>query len=178
MFDLDRFKTAQASPTAGFALARQELAAGRKHGHWIWYVFPQLAGLGRSAASVHYGLQGVEEATAYVRDPLLGERLRTVARSVADHLRREPPPALSDLMGSDIDAQKLVSSMTLFREVARRARAELADDEAGEPSRPGDSRAESSAVYADIADSAETILQAAAREGLPPCAFTLTRLAR
>jgi uncharacterized protein (DUF1810 family) len=72
---LQRFRDAQAKPHAGFAAALRELQAGRKTGHWIWYIFPQLAGLGQSPTAVYYGLAGAQEAADYLRDPVLGERL-------------------------------------------------------------------------------------------------------
>src|SRR6267142_5739646 len=86
MFNLDRFRDAQDAPHAGFTVAFRELQAGRKTSHWIWYVFPQLAGLGRSSTAVYYGLAGVEEAAAYLRDQVLGERLVTSAAAVQAHL--------------------------------------------------------------------------------------------
>jgi uncharacterized protein (DUF1810 family) len=75
MSDLARFREAQDAPHAGFTVALRELQAGRKTGHWIWYVFPQLAGLGRSSTAVYYGLAGAAEAADYLRDRVLGERL-------------------------------------------------------------------------------------------------------
>jgi len=91
MFDLDRFRQAQDAPHAGFLAALDELRAGRKTGHWIWYVFPQLAGLGQSATAVHYGLAGRDEAAAYLRDPVLGERLVAAAAIVRARLSRPTP---------------------------------------------------------------------------------------
>jgi uncharacterized protein (DUF1810 family) len=150
---LDRFKQAQDGPS-GFATALGELEAGRKRGHWIWYVFPQLAGLGQSSAAILYGLQGADEAAAYLRDRVLRDRLLRVTDAVLAQLQRDPASALVDLMGSEIDAMKLVSSMTLFREVARRI-----DDR-------------------DIATRADAILRAARTEGYRECEFTLRELAR
>jgi uncharacterized protein (DUF1810 family) len=147
-FDLDRFTRAQDGPS-GFATALAELEAGRKRGHWIWYVFPQLAGLGQSSASILYGLQGADEAAAYLGDRVLRDRLLRVTEAVLGQLRRDPAPALADVMGSGIDAMKLVSSMTLFREVARRI-----DDP-------------------DIATRADAILRAARNQGYRECEFTL-----
>jgi uncharacterized protein (DUF1810 family) len=148
-FDLDRFKRAQESD---FAHALAELRAGRKRSHWIWYIFPQLAGLGRSPIAQMYGLDGVDEATAYLRDPLLRERLFAAADAVREHLQHDPPVALPTLMGSDIDALKLVSSMTLFHEVARRA---------------GDN---------ELASIAGAILQAAKMQGFDECEYTARRV--
>jgi uncharacterized protein (DUF1810 family) len=71
-FDLDRFVQAQAPVIEA---VRRELAAGRKRSHWMWFVFPQLAGLGRSATALHYGISGIGEARAYLAHPVLGKRL-------------------------------------------------------------------------------------------------------
>jgi uncharacterized protein (DUF1810 family) len=154
---LDRFKTAQDDPGSGFAAALEELRAGRKRSHWIWYVFPQLAGLGWSPMAVTYGLRDVDEAVAYLRDPLLRERLIAVTRAVADKTADAVP--LADLMGSEIDARKLVSSMTLFGTLARRLSATDPNDD-----------------YATLATDADAILRAATRDGMPACGFTGERL--
>jgi uncharacterized protein (DUF1810 family) len=151
VIDLERFKQAQDGP-GGFATALAELEAGRKRSHWIWYIFPQLAGLGQSSAAIHYGLQGTDEATAYLRDRVLRDRLLRVTNAVLAQLQRDPAPALGDVMGSAIDALKLVSSMTLFRELARRV-----DDW-------------------DLAAKADAILQAAKSQGYRECEFTLKAL--
>ena len=149
-----RFREAQDAAYGGFASALAELRAGRKRGHWIWYVFPQLAGLGHSPTAVHYGLTGADEATAYLRDDVLGERLVTAAAAVRQHLESATP--ISTLMGSHIDALKLVSSMTLFAHVATRP--------------GGDPR------FASMAAHADAILEAAARQGYRRCTFTEGRL--
>jgi len=140
--DLDRFIDAQAGP-AGFARALAELEAGAKRSHWIWYIFPQLAGLGSSPMAELYGLNGVDEAAAYLGHPVLRDRLLSAMNAV----RAQSVP-LRTLMGSEIDVMKLGSSMTLFREVARRVK----DDE--------------------VAAAADGILQAADRQGFPECEFT------
>ncbi len=88
MDKLDRFRQAQDATHAGYAVALRELQAGEKTSHWIWYVFPQLAGLGRSSTAVYYGLAGVEEAAAYLRDRVLGERLVTGRRRAGAPVRR------------------------------------------------------------------------------------------
>ncbi len=155
MSDLSRFHAAHADPRTGFAVALRELRAGRKRGHWIWYIFPQLQGLGSSPMAAAYGLQGVEEATAYLHDRVLCARLVAVIEAIADHLRRDSGASLEQIMGSAIDARKVVSSMTLFGELARRS-AEA--DEAG--------------VYVKLAADADAILAAAARDGIGECEFT------
>lgn len=154
---LQRFKDAQSQRGSGFESALAEIQGGRKLGHWIWYVFPQLAGLGRSAMSQIYGIDGVAEAEAYLRDPLLRGRLLTITLAVAEQLRRRM--SLESLMNSSIDATKLVSSMTLFGHVAKRLQAaERLDD------------------CASLARIADEVLAKADVEGYPPCAFTLERL--
>ena len=108
MADLERFVAAQdRDGTYGQALA--ELRAGRKRTHWMWFVFPQLAGLGRSATAQHYALASLDEARAYLAHDVLGPRLRA---SVAALLER-PGGTARDVLG-DVDAMKLRSSMTLF----------------------------------------------------------------
>jgi uncharacterized protein (DUF1810 family) len=156
MFNLDRFRDAQDAPQAGFAAALHELRAGRKTSHWIWYVFPQLSGLGQSSIAVYYGLTGPEEAADCLRDRVLGERLIAAAAVVRAQLAggKAYPVRREELMGSSIDALKLVSCMTLFRHVANAL-------QAVEP-RP---------QFATMAEHASTILTAAA-QGYRPCAFT------
>ena len=106
-FNLQRFLSAQAR---NYTAALAELQAGEKRSHWMWYVFPQLRGLGRSENAQFYGIASLDEARAYLADPILGSRLR------------ECVVALLNLGGSDaevvlgeVDAQKLGSSITLFR---------------------------------------------------------------
>jgi uncharacterized protein (DUF1810 family) len=105
-FDLERFVTAQ-RPVWDAVCG--ELRAGRKQTHWMWFVFPQLATLGRSATARHYGLSGLDEAKAYLAHPVLGERLR----SACDLLLQLPPAQAVDIFGN-VDAMKLRSSLTLF----------------------------------------------------------------
>ena len=81
---------------------------GRKLTHWIWWVFPQLAGLGRSETSRYYSISSLDEARAYLVHPILGPRLREVTAAVLDHVGRSAP----DIMGAD--DVKLRSCMTLF----------------------------------------------------------------
>jgi uncharacterized protein (DUF1810 family) len=159
-FDLERFKKAQES-SAGYRTALAEIRAGGKRSHWIWYVFPQLVGLGGSSMAQLYGIDGSAEAIAYLQDPDLRGRLLTIAEAVAEQMRSPAPPMLATLMGSDIDARKLVSSMTLFGSVARRL----------EVVEPG------VAEHAALAQVAEEILAVAAAEGFSPCSYTRSRLA-
>jgi uncharacterized protein (DUF1810 family) len=89
--------------------AVRELRSGRKTGHWIWYEFPQLAGLGRSAMSIRYAISGLDEARAYLSHPVLGPRLVECSEALLVHRGRDAV----DILGS-IDAVKVRSSMTLF----------------------------------------------------------------
>lgn len=112
-FDLKRFKAAQDGRYGGYATALSEMRDGRKRTHWIWYVFPQHEALGFSRMSTYYGISGLEEAEAYLADEILGARLIEISQVVLT----APSSAPSVVMGSDIDALKLRSSMTLFASV-------------------------------------------------------------
>jgi len=105
-FDLQRFKSAQ---TEVYETALRELEAGRKRSHWMWFIFPQLRGLGRSSMATHYGIVGLQEAKAYLADPLLRPRLEKCTRAVLAAER----PSLHAIFGSP-DDMKFRSSMTLF----------------------------------------------------------------
>ena len=106
--DLERFVAAQDSG-GSYQQALAELRAGRKRSHWIWYVFPQVKGLGLSPTSQHFGIGGLSEARAYLAHPVLGPRLLECARTLLD-LEASDPVAI---FGS-LDAMKVRSSMTLF----------------------------------------------------------------
>ena len=111
-FDLHRFVAAQDSGrTYEHALA--ELRAGRKRSHWMWFVFPQLAGLGRSPTAQQYAVSGLPEARAYLAHPVLGPRLVECARVLTDLSTRDA----DDVLGP-VDGMKLRSSMTLFARAA------------------------------------------------------------
>ncbi len=111
-FDLARFVRAQ-NAGGSYRAALAEVRAGIKRTHWMWFVFPQLRGLGRSDLASRYGVTGEAEARAYLAHPVLGPRLVECAEAVLRHAGR---PA-SALMGA-IDALKLRSSATLFAEVS------------------------------------------------------------
>lgn len=93
--------------------ALAELRAGRKQGHWMWFIFPQIAGLGTSAMSRHYAIRSKAEAHAYLTDPVLGTRLRECTQALLQHAGRDAESILGV-----VDATKLGSSMTLFEQVA------------------------------------------------------------
>lgn len=95
-----------------FDQALAELQAGRKRSHWMWFIFPQHRNLGRSATAKYYGLNGVEEARAYLAHPLLGERLRICCRAILPHLRQQA----AEVILGPVDALKLGSSMEIFAE--------------------------------------------------------------
>ena len=152
---LARFLDAQA---ADYDTALAEIRSGRKRSHWIWYTFPQIAGLGASVMSATYALRDRGEAVEYLSDPLLRRRLLEITGAAAAQLRSGV--RLDTLMGSSIDAAKLVSSMTLFAGVARSLPA-----------------AELNEQINTLAAAAEEILAAAESQGYPRCAHTLSRLA-
>jgi uncharacterized protein (DUF1810 family) len=105
-YDLARFVSAQEGI---YEQALAELRRGSKTGHWMWFVFPQIAGLGFSAISQRYAIASLDEARAYLAHPVLGPRLRECAQAVADTSGKTAEQILGP-----IDAIKLRSSMTLF----------------------------------------------------------------
>ena len=114
MADLSRFLSAQNEGTPPtFDRALSELKSGRKRSHWIWFVLPQLRCLGRSATAIHFGIEDLEEARAYLADPVLRKRLEQVIAVLAEQLEH-PDQSLRKLMGKPIDATKTISSLTLF----------------------------------------------------------------
>jgi uncharacterized protein (DUF1810 family) len=106
-YHLERFVDAQEHV---YASVLDELRRGRKTGHWIWFIFPQIAGLGRSATSQEFAITSLDEARAYLAHPVLGARLRECAQLV---LAVEGRTA-EEILGS-LDAMKLRSSVTLFQ---------------------------------------------------------------
>jgi uncharacterized protein (DUF1810 family) len=110
-FGLERFVAAQEGGVHERAV--EELRTGRKRSHWMWFVFPQVAGLGRSATAQHFALTGLDEARAYLRHPVLGARPREPVSALLELADTEPEAVLGP-----IDAVKLRSSMTLFARAA------------------------------------------------------------
>jgi uncharacterized protein (DUF1810 family) len=158
MEDLHRFKAAQAHAWSGIDTALAELRRGRKTSHWIWYIFPQLGGLGHSSTAQRYGLRDLGEACAYLEDPQLRRNYLAAVAAVEEQIFRQGNSLVS-LMGGQIDTLKLVSSLTLFREAALRI-----------------ARAEADDALTELATACERILDAAAQKGFPRCTFTLSRL--
>lgn len=111
-FDLARFEEAQ-DATGTYQQALSELRAGAKRSHWMWFVFPQIAGLGLSPTSRKYALSSLDEARAYLRHPLLGARLLECFRAVVAVEDRS-----AEQIFGGIDARKLHSSSTLFLRAA------------------------------------------------------------
>lgn len=105
-FHLERFLEAQ---EASFAVALEELSEGQKRTHWIWYVFPQMKGLGTSPMSQRFGVSGLREARHYLAHPVLGARMREAVEAVLSH----PGKGAEDMLG-ELDASKLRSCLTLF----------------------------------------------------------------
>ena len=108
--DLIRFLDAQAPI---YSRVVQELTEGRKRTHWMWFIFPQIAGLGRSAVAQHYAIRDLDHARRYLADPILGARLRQAVKLMIDQKAR----SALEILGSPDDL-KFRSCMTLFREAA------------------------------------------------------------
>lgn len=104
---MERFVKAQ---EAMYDTALRELKQGEKESHWIWFIFPQLYGLGRSETAQFYGIRGRQEAMDYLSHPVLYPRLVTCCEALLMHSDKNA----EDVMGWDVDALKLWSSMTLF----------------------------------------------------------------
>ncbi|HSI15466.1 MAG TPA: DUF1810 family protein [Chthoniobacter sp.] len=153
---LQRFHHAQASQWGGYATALAEMRAGQKSSHWIWYIFPQIGGLGRSSTAREYELGDLEEACNYLRDPLLRAHYEEIASAVAEHLSRGAP--IEQVMGGSTDAYKLVSSLTLFRAAAT----ELAQDD-------------NNPDFKRLSDLCDALLERTSAQDYPPCEFTLER---
>lgn len=109
VYDLDRFVNAQDSETYTYADALNEIKEGHKQGHWIWYVFPQIKGLGHSYKSEFYGISSIEEAKVYLEHPILGKRLRDITQALLDCNN----PSAFNILGFP-DVLKVQSCMTLF----------------------------------------------------------------
>jgi uncharacterized protein (DUF1810 family) len=152
---LERFHQAQAAHGVGYDTALAEIRRGRKSSHWIWYIFPQIDGLGSSSAARAYALRDLAEASAYLRDPLLRARYEEIAGAVGEQLARGH--ALEELMGGRTDALKFVSSLTLFRAAAR-------------------SLAREDSTFNSLAQLCDSVLAQTVAQGYPPCAHTLGRL--
>ncbi|HET6941868.1 MAG TPA: DUF1810 domain-containing protein [Sphingomicrobium sp.] len=107
LFQLQRFVDAQ---ERSFEIALAELHGGRKQSHWMWYIFPQLTGLGRSPTAQFYGIRSLQEARAYLVHPVLAQRYRDAVEAVLGWASRR---SADEILGS-VDAMKLRSSLTLF----------------------------------------------------------------
>jgi uncharacterized protein (DUF1810 family) len=132
-----------------------EIRRGRKSSHWIWYIFPQIEGLGRSSTARAYALRDLAEACDYLRDPLLRAHYEEIAGAVSEQLASSR--ALEDLMGGNTDALKLASSLTLFRAAAQ----SLANDDL---------------TFNSLALRCDSILRQTSAHGYPPCAQTLAQV--
>ena len=152
---LERFHEAQARRGAGYDTALAEIRAGGKRSHWIWYIFPQIEGLGRSSTARAYAIQDLGDACSYLRDPVLRDRYEEIVAAVSEQLVRGI--RVEDLMGSRIDALKLVSSLTLFRAAAE----QLAREDS---------------TFTSLAERLATLLGQTARQDYLPCDFTIGRI--
>ena len=108
--DLNRYLDAQNASYDGYEQALEEIRRGRKVSHWIWYIFPQIKGLGHSGMSQYYGIGSLEEAKQYLQDQLLRDRLIEISEALL-----EQEGKIESIVGY-IDAMKVRSCMTLFRE--------------------------------------------------------------
>ena len=106
MVDLERFYSAQRQD---YARALAEIQNGYKESHWMWYIFPQIKGLGRSPTAKFYSIKDLDEAIAFLNDPYLGGNLREISAELLNKITDDA----EDIFGK-IDAMKLKSSMTLF----------------------------------------------------------------
>jgi uncharacterized protein (DUF1810 family) len=152
---LERFHEAQAARLAGYDTALAEIRAGGKRSHWIWYIFPQIEGLGRSSTARAYAIRDLEEACTYLRDPILRARYEEILAAVREQLNRGI--RVEDLMGGQIDALKLFSSLTLFRAAAEQL-------------------ARKDPTYASLAERLAVLLRQTSEQGYPACDFTLARI--
>lgn len=168
---LDRYRAAQAADHGpGHAEALRQIRSGAKTSHWIWYVLPQLTGLGRSATSRRYAIADLKEAQSYLADPVLGPRLAEITAAIAERLRAGQ--LMEDLMGG-LDARKTVSSLTLFE----RAASQPASGGDGNRRPDGAGSLPSGRPWIpEFLDAATTALELATAQGLPRCAVTLARL--
>ncbi len=110
-YDLERFLREQEHD---YDTALAEIRAGHKQSHWIWYIFPQLKGLGRSYNSEFFGIEDIDEARAYLQHPVLGKRLREITEALLGLEVSDP----EKVMGGSIDSVKLNSCMTLFAHIS------------------------------------------------------------
>ena len=108
-YDLQRFITAQEQSYDGYKQALSEMQQGRKTSHWIWYIFPQIKGLGHSYMSNYYGISCLEEAQEYMADEVLSARLREITNALLSHKDKTSKEILGD-----VDSWKVRSCMTLF----------------------------------------------------------------
>lgn len=110
-YDLERFTKVQ---EYNYPVALREMRDGRKRSHWIWYIFPQLKGLGRSHRAQVYGIEDIDEARAYLAHPVLGARLQEISEALMQLESSDP----SEVMGGYPDDMKLQSCMTLFAAIS------------------------------------------------------------
>jgi uncharacterized protein (DUF1810 family) len=152
---LSRFHKAQASTSAGYDTALAEIRRGRKSSHWIWYIFPQIEGLGRSSTARAYAIRDFAEACDYLCDPILRSRYEEIAGAVHEQLARGI--SVEDLMSGSTDSLKLVSSLTLLRAAAQRLAAK-------------------DTTFDSLAQRCDSILGRTSSQGYPACAQTLGRV--
>lgn len=149
--DLKRFESHH---PVDFDRALAEIRSGRKRTHWMWFIFPQIVSLGRSPTAIEYGITCTEEASAYLRHPILGRDYTAIVEAARQQVVSHGI-GLTALMGSPDDF-KLVSSVTLFGTIARRS---------------GDAQLE------QLADHCDEVIEQAELQGFPRCVATMDFLA-
>jgi len=152
---LTRFHRAQSGSYGGYSTALAEIRRGQKSSHWIWYIFPQIDGLGRSSTAREYALRDLDAACEYLRDPVLRTRYEEISGAVADQFANGVEG--ETLMGGSTDALKLASSLTLFRAAALHL-------------------TKNDASFVNLARRCDWILDQLAMQGYPPCRVTLDRI--
>ncbi|KTD74213.1 DUF1810 family protein [Legionella tucsonensis] len=157
MSTIQRFIKAQQGQDAyiSFQQAYDELKAGNKQSHWIWYIFPQLKQLGVSSIAQYFGIVDFKEACSYLQNEELFQNYDAITQLVEQQLTRKIPALI--LMNGNTDTKKLVSSLTLFKEAA------LFLERQGDESQD----------FTALAQCCERILEKTAKQGYPPCKLTL-----
>ncbi|AWN75040.1 DUF1810 domain-containing protein [Legionella anisa] len=157
MSTIQRFIKAQQGQDAyiSFQQAYDELKAGSKQSHWIWYIFPQLKQLGFSSIAQHFGIVDFKEACDYLQNEELFQNYDAITQLVEQQLKRKIPVLI--LMNGDTDTKKLVSSLTLFREAASFL----------------EHQGDASQDFAALAQRCDRILHETAKQGYPSCKRTL-----
>ena len=159
--------------------ALKEMQGGRKHTSWMWWIFPQVAGLGRSHLAKKYAIQSLQEVVDFLEDPVLGAHYCEITEVVMKQICREGV-SLPHLFRKEIDVRKFISSITLFQWVASRQQS-LPVEEVEPPvldNDYGESGGMSPLNYGRLLDFCTEIIMEADRQRFPPCQKTLEWIAQ